>query len=109
MKVILQELATATSMTENGHRRDMHPARQIAGFRAMAQEGKHLRRLATCWAIHLRRPANAETGRPCTRKSSLDALAKTASPPNTVRRWRWRTTPRVRYRCLNRLPVRMGR
>ncbi|HAM2689233.1 TPA: ParB/RepB/Spo0J family partition protein, partial [Escherichia coli] len=27
-------------MTENGHRRDMHPAEQIAGFRAMAQEGK---------------------------------------------------------------------
>ena len=25
---------------------------------------------------------------------------KTASPPNTVRRWRWRTTPRVRCRCL---------
>ncbi|HFT9820245.1 TPA: ParB/RepB/Spo0J family partition protein, partial [Escherichia coli] len=39
-KVILQELATAASMTENGHRRDMHPAEQIAGFRAMAQEGK---------------------------------------------------------------------
>ncbi len=27
-------------MTENGQRRDMHPAEQIAGFRAMAQEGK---------------------------------------------------------------------
>ncbi|WP_252389758.1 ParB/RepB/Spo0J family partition protein, partial [Escherichia coli] len=27
-------------LTENGHRRDMHPAEQIAGFRAMAQEGK---------------------------------------------------------------------
>ena len=40
VKVILQELATAASMTENGHRRDMHPAEQIAGFRAMAQEGK---------------------------------------------------------------------
>lgn len=40
MKVIPQELATAASMTENGHRRDMHPAEQIAGFRAMAQEGK---------------------------------------------------------------------
>ncbi len=24
----------------------------------------------------------------------LDALEKTASPPSTVRRWRWRTTPR---------------
>ncbi|EIR5434779.1 ParB/RepB/Spo0J family partition protein [Escherichia coli] len=40
VKVIQQELATAASMTENGHRRDMHPAEQIAGFRAMAQEGK---------------------------------------------------------------------
>ena len=38
--IIPQELATAASMTENGHRRDMHPAEQIAGFRAMAQEGK---------------------------------------------------------------------
>ncbi|WP_089639769.1 ParB/RepB/Spo0J family partition protein [Escherichia coli] len=40
VKLIPQELATAASMTENGHRRDMHPAEQIAGFRAMAQEGK---------------------------------------------------------------------
>ncbi|EEZ7377285.1 ParB/RepB/Spo0J family partition protein [Escherichia coli] len=40
VKVISQELATAASMTENGQRRDMHPAEQIAGFRAMAQEGK---------------------------------------------------------------------
>ncbi|MDP4020345.1 ParB/RepB/Spo0J family partition protein [Escherichia coli] len=40
VKVIPQELATAASMTENGHRRDMHPSEQIAGFRAMAQEGK---------------------------------------------------------------------
>lgn len=40
VKIILQELATAASMTENGQRRDMHPAEQIAGFRAMAQEGK---------------------------------------------------------------------
>ncbi|NAJ53804.1 ParB/RepB/Spo0J family partition protein [Escherichia coli] len=39
VKVIPQELATAASMTENGHRRDMHPA-ELAGFRAMAQEGK---------------------------------------------------------------------
>ncbi|HBA7747981.1 TPA: ParB/RepB/Spo0J family partition protein [Escherichia coli] len=40
VKIIPQALATAASMTENGHRRDMHPAEQIAGFRAMAQEGK---------------------------------------------------------------------
>ncbi|EFJ2807768.1 ParB/RepB/Spo0J family partition protein [Escherichia coli] len=40
VKVIPQELATAASLTENGQRRDMHPAEQIAGFRAMAQEGK---------------------------------------------------------------------
>ncbi|EHN93981.1 ParB/RepB/Spo0J family partition protein [Escherichia coli] len=40
VKIIPKELATAASMTENGHRRDMHPAEQIAGFRAMAQEGK---------------------------------------------------------------------
>lgn len=40
VKVTPQELATAASMTENGHRRDMHPAEQIAGFRALAQEGK---------------------------------------------------------------------
>ncbi|ELL1660908.1 TPA: ParB/RepB/Spo0J family partition protein [Escherichia coli] len=40
VKIIPQELVTAASMTENGQRRDMHPAEQIAGFRAMAQEGK---------------------------------------------------------------------
>lgn len=40
VKIIPQELATAASMTENGNRKDMHPAEQIAGFRAMTQEGK---------------------------------------------------------------------
>ncbi len=40
VKIIPQKLATAASMTEIGHRRDTHPAEQIAGFRAMAQEGK---------------------------------------------------------------------
>lgn len=39
VKVIPQELATAASMTENGHRRDMHPAEQIAGFPVMQQSG----------------------------------------------------------------------
>ena len=63
VKVIPQELATAASMTENGHRRDMHPAEQIAGFRAMAQEGKNTcTNRVICWAIHPPRSANAETG-----------------------------------------------
>ncbi|EJY0730825.1 ParB/RepB/Spo0J family partition protein [Salmonella enterica] len=40
VKVVPESLATAASLTENGHRRDMHPAEQIAGFRAMAAEGR---------------------------------------------------------------------
>ena len=62
VKVIPQELATAASMTENGHRRDMHPAEQIAGFRAMAQEGKTPAQIGLFTPP---RSANAETGRPC--------------------------------------------
>nr|AZQ23614.1 putative plasmid stabilization protein [Escherichia coli] len=65
VKVIPQELATAASMTENGHRRDMHPAEQIAGF-ALAQEGQNT---CTDWRpaglFTPPRSANAETGRPC--------------------------------------------
>ncbi|TDB45339.1 ParB/RepB/Spo0J family partition protein [Photorhabdus luminescens] len=40
VKKIPAELAVAASMTENGQRKDMHPAEQIVGFRSMASEGK---------------------------------------------------------------------
>jgi ParB family chromosome partitioning protein len=40
VKRVPQELAVAASMTENGERKDMHPAEQIVGFRSMAAEGK---------------------------------------------------------------------
>ncbi|WP_187484990.1 ParB/RepB/Spo0J family partition protein [Pantoea agglomerans] len=40
VKRVTEELARAASMVENGEREDMHPAEQIAGFRALADEGK---------------------------------------------------------------------
>lgn len=40
VKVVAEELAVAASLTENGQHLEMHPAEQIAGFRAMAAEGK---------------------------------------------------------------------
>ncbi|EIB96324.1 ParB/RepB/Spo0J family partition protein [Pantoea sp. Sc1] len=40
VKRVTEELARAASMFENGEREDMHPAEQIAGFRALAEEGK---------------------------------------------------------------------
>ncbi|EBV6971677.1 ParB/RepB/Spo0J family partition protein [Salmonella enterica subsp. enterica serovar Gaminara] len=40
VKVVPDNLATAASLTENGQHMEMHPAEQIAGFRAMAAEGK---------------------------------------------------------------------
>ncbi|EHF7630588.1 ParB/RepB/Spo0J family partition protein [Salmonella enterica] len=40
VKVVPEDLATAASLTENGLHLEMHPAEQIAGFRAMAAEGK---------------------------------------------------------------------
>ncbi|AUQ43879.1 ParB/RepB/Spo0J family partition protein [Yersinia ruckeri] len=40
VKKIPAELAVAASMTENGKRKDMHPAEQIVGFRTLADEGK---------------------------------------------------------------------
>lgn len=40
VKIISDELAVAASLTENGERCDMHPAEQIAGFRAMVSGGK---------------------------------------------------------------------
>ncbi len=103
VKVIPQELATAASMTENGHRRDMHPAEQIAGFRAMAQEGKTPAQIGDLLGYsprHVQRMLKLAD----LRLSSSMRWQKTASPPSTVRRWRWRTTPRVRCRCL-KLPV----
>ncbi|EEB5174061.1 ParB/RepB/Spo0J family partition protein [Salmonella enterica subsp. enterica serovar Newport] len=39
-KAVPRELARAVSLTENGRHRAMHPAEQIAGFRALAEEGK---------------------------------------------------------------------
>ncbi|EHJ7195567.1 ParB/RepB/Spo0J family partition protein [Salmonella enterica subsp. enterica serovar Victoria] len=40
VKVVPDNLATAASLTENGQHLKMHAAEQIAGFRAMAAEGK---------------------------------------------------------------------
>ncbi|EBW3287775.1 ParB/RepB/Spo0J family partition protein [Salmonella enterica subsp. enterica serovar Newport] len=40
VKVVPDNLATAASLTENGQHLEMHPAEQIAGFRAIAAEGK---------------------------------------------------------------------
>jgi len=40
VKRVSEELARAASMVENGEREDMHPAEQIAGFQALADEGK---------------------------------------------------------------------
>lgn len=40
VKRVPQELAVAASMTENGERKEMHPAEQIVGFRTLADEGK---------------------------------------------------------------------
>lgn len=40
VKIIPADLAVAASLTENGQHLEMHPAEQIAGFRAMAAEGK---------------------------------------------------------------------
>ncbi|ECA5182428.1 TPA: ParB/RepB/Spo0J family partition protein [Salmonella enterica] len=40
VKVVPDNLATAASLTENGQHLEMHAAEQIAGFRAMAAEGK---------------------------------------------------------------------
>ncbi|WP_167017785.1 ParB/RepB/Spo0J family partition protein [Candidatus Pantoea multigeneris] len=40
VKRVSDDLARAASMVENGEREDMHPAEQIAGFQALADEGK---------------------------------------------------------------------
>jgi ParB family chromosome partitioning protein len=40
VKRVPDDLAVVASMTENGQRRDMHPAEQIVGFRTLAVEGK---------------------------------------------------------------------
>ena len=40
VKRVSEDLARAASMVENGEREDMHPAEQIAGFQALAAEGK---------------------------------------------------------------------
>ncbi|MGE4781460.1 ParB/RepB/Spo0J family partition protein [Yersinia enterocolitica] len=40
IKRVPEALAVAASMTENGERKEMHPAEQIVGFRSLADEGK---------------------------------------------------------------------
>lgn len=40
VKRVTEELTRAASMVDNGEREDMHPAEQIAGFRALSDEGK---------------------------------------------------------------------
>lgn len=40
VKRVPDELAVIASLTENGQRRDMHPAEQIVGFRTLTAEGK---------------------------------------------------------------------
>ena len=46
VKVIPVEMAVVASMTENGQRKNMHPAEQIVGFRTLAQEGKTASQIA---------------------------------------------------------------
>ncbi|WP_336996820.1 ParB/RepB/Spo0J family partition protein [Leclercia sp. UBA7405] len=46
VKVIPVEMAVVASMTENGQRKNMHPAEQIVGFRTLAQEGKNASQIA---------------------------------------------------------------
>lgn len=41
VKRVPDELAVIASLTENGQRRDMHPAEQIVGFRTLTAEGKN--------------------------------------------------------------------
>nr|WP_241391205.1 hypothetical protein [Serratia proteamaculans]ULG18987.1 chromosome partitioning protein ParB [Serratia proteamaculans] len=38
-KAVPRHLARAASMTENGKRKNMHPAEQIVGFRGMSADG----------------------------------------------------------------------
>lgn len=52
VKIIPQELATAASMTENGHRRICTQPNRLPDSAQWRRKAKHLRRLATCWAIH---------------------------------------------------------
>ncbi|QXN65278.1 ParB/RepB/Spo0J family partition protein [Serratia fonticola] len=40
VKIVPAEMAVAASWIENNHRKGMHPAEQIIGFRTMAAEGK---------------------------------------------------------------------
>lgn len=40
VKLVSEDLARAASLAENNEREDMHPAEQIAGFRALTEEGK---------------------------------------------------------------------
>ncbi|XIW30364.1 ParB/Srx family N-terminal domain-containing protein (plasmid) [Escherichia coli] len=105
VKVIPQELATAASMTENGHRRDMYTLlNRLPDSAQWRRKGKTPAQIGDLLGYSPRpRSANAETGLTLRLSSSM-RWQKTASPPNTVRRWRWRTTPRVRCRCL-KLPV----
>lgn len=75
VKVIPVELAVVASMTENGQRKNMHPAEQIVGFRSLAQEGKSASQIAALLGYtprHVNRCLKLASLAP----SLLDALAR---------------------------------
>lgn len=107
VKVVPDNLATAASLTENGRHLEMHPAEQIAGFRAMAAEGKTPAQTGDLLGYsprHVQRMLKLAGLAPVIWKRWL----RTKSPRSTVRRWRWRTIPTVRCRCTRRRVERAG-
>lgn len=75
VKVIPVELAVVASMTENGQRKNMHPAEQIVGFRSLAQGGKSAPQIAGLLGYpprHVQRCLKLANLAP----SLLDALAR---------------------------------
>ncbi len=85
-------------MTENGQRRDMHPAEQMPDSAQWRRKAKHRHKSVICWLFAPPRSANAETGRPCA--CHLDALAEDRITTEHCQALALETTPRVRCRCL---------
>jgi len=90
VKRVTEELARAASMVENDEREDMHPAEQIAGFRALADEDKTPAQIGDLMGYSSRHVQR------CLKLIDLAPAFLTSWPLiksrlSSVRRWRWPT------------------
>ena len=106
-KVVPRELARAISLTENGRLKTMHPAEQIAGFRSLAEEGKHQRKSRGPAGLRCECPAHAQARQDWLR-FFFGALAEDKITTEHCQALALEDNPTVGCRCMRLRVVRVG-